>query len=188
MAWTAWTWLGGAGSTTGSTTVDFSGAGAPGSGKRYKVTGFELSWNNNGAYILDAGSNTFTVQIVSGSTTVTVGTYYRQANAARPTISWSGTMMCPENTKVQYNQIRNGGTAGIKNAYAVRINIETLTRPTVSAGSTITKAQMDSLRTWKGGSGTAVTQYDTIKASIGTTYKSVSAGTAIDDAWYNSVT
>jgi len=59
--------------------------------------------------------------------------------------------------------------------------------PTVSAGSVITKAQMDTLRSYLG-KGTAVTQNGTITATVGNTYKSgLTAGsTAIDDNWYNT--
>lgn len=190
MAWGAWTGVGGSGDTTGSVTLDFNSAGAPGANKRYVITNFELDWNNNGAYIYDAGTNTFTIKLVCGSTTVTVGTYSRSANGARPTISWSGSVLCPVNTKIQFVQTRNGGSAGIKNWYQVRVGFNTLTRPTVSAGTTIQKTQMDALRTWKNGGGTAVTQGAVATAAHGNTYKSgLTAGTTtFDDAWYNSVT
>lgn len=100
MAWGAWTGVGGSGDITGSVTLDFNSAGAPGANARYVITNFELDWNGTGAYIYDSGTNTFTIQLVCGSTTVTVGTYSRSANGDRPTISWSGSVLCPVNTKI----------------------------------------------------------------------------------------
>ena len=61
-----------------------------------------------------------------------------------------------------------------------------LTKPTVSAGSVITKTQMDALRSFYDNTPTAVTQYDTAKASVATTYKSATAGNSISASWYNS--
>lgn len=70
------------------------------------------------------------------------------------------------------------------------ITVYTTARPTVSAGSIITKTQMDSLRSWKstlGINATAVTQHSSITASVGNTYRATGgAGTQIDDSWYNT--
>lgn len=76
------------------------------------------------------------------------------------------------------------------NYTAWEVKITTVVHPTVSAGTVITRAQMESLRTYKnalGVSPTAVTQGGIVYASHGNTYKSgLTAGTTIiDDAWYN---
>ena len=66
------------------------------------------------------------------------------------------------------------------------VTVTTATKPSVSQGSIITKAQMDALRNFKG-SGNVVAQGGVIYASDGNTYRSgLTAGTTvIDDAWYN---
>ena len=60
---------------------------------------------------------------------------------------------------------------------------------TVSAGTAITKAQMDALKSWINSSSiTTVTQGGTATAAQGNTYRSgLTAGsTQFDDAWYNA--
>lgn len=71
-----------------------------------------------------------------------------------------------------------GGSSKVTLTYEVK--------PTVSAGTQITKTQMDSLRSFYNNTPTAVTQYDTAKASVATTYKSATAGNSISASWYNS--
>lgn len=163
--------------------------GAPGANYKYVVTGFSVDYMNNGAYLYDAGTYTFTLKLTGGGVTITIGTYSRSANGARPTISWSGSVYFPANTAVTYETVRNGGSAGIRNAYKITVTYNQLTRPTVGAGAVITKAQMDALRTWHG-SGTVVTQYGTVYASHGNTYKGgLTAGSSqVAASWYNSVT
>lgn len=84
-----------------------------------------------------------------------------------------------------------GFILGTTSTPMVTVTIKTVTKPTVSAGSIITKTQMDTLKdyqTHRGKSPTAVTQYDTAKASVANTYgkSTVTAGsTIIDDSWYN---
>lgn len=76
-------------------------------------------------------------------------------------------------------------------AAAWEVKITTVVHPTVSAGTVITKAQMDSLRSYRiavgGSTPTAVSQGGVAYASHGNTYRSgLTAGsTVIDDAWYN---
>lgn len=86
-----------------------------------------------------------------------------------------------------YAAVRTQGTAGSSYYSGYRWSgalSKPGAHPTVSAGSVITKAQMDSLRTYKA-AGTAVTQGGSITASVGSTYKSVSAGTIVYASWYN---
>jgi hypothetical protein len=110
----------------------------------------------------------------------------------RPAIKWSGTMLCPVNTQLNYKVVRNpqdGSTPGIRNVYNITITYEILTQPaTVSPGDPVTKTQMDNLRIWKN-KGTEVTKHEVITATIGNTYKNnVTAGSSkLDDAWYNSI-
>lgn len=68
--------------------------------------------------------------------------------------------------------------------------INTVSRPTVSAGASITKTNMDNLRTWKSNVGitaTAVTQNNSITATIGNTYRATGgAGNKVNASWYNT--
>lgn len=70
------------------------------------------------------------------------------------------------------------------------VTVYTTARPTVSIGSTITKTQMDNLRSWKstiGINSTAVTQGSPITAAVGNTYRATGGGgTRIDASWYNT--
>lgn len=77
-------------------------------------------------------------------------------------------------------------TGFVGGASKVTLNYET--RPTVSAGTVITKTQMDNLRAFLGNSPTAVTQNTVATAAVGNTYKSgLTAGTTpMTAAWYNS--
>ena len=87
------------------------------------------------------------------------------------------TLVASFSTAVNYNK-------GMIGQGTVEITYED--HPTVSAGTAITKTQMDALKSYLG-KGTAVTQGGTATATVGNTYKSgLTAGTsAIDDAWYN---
>ena len=168
---------------TSSTTV----LSAPGANAKYKITKFTLDWNNNGAYIYDSGSKKTILKLTSGSTTITIGSFSRSADGARPTISWSGSVLCPANKSLVYQTDCSSGAAGLRNAYKITVTYTTLSRPTVTEGSLITKTQMDALKTWAG-KGTTVSVGGAITATIGNSYRSssVSAGDKIQDTWYNN--
>lgn len=89
-----------------------------------------------------------------------------------------------------YLDLQSDGTPttnrGIRFRGRATVYVSTTSRPSVTAGSVITKSQMDSLRNWKatiGITATAVTQGDTIKASIGNTYRST--WNPVSASWYN---
>lgn len=113
--------------------------------------------------------------------------------AQSTTITTSATSGTAEftvnNTTAYYGAVRTQGSAGSAYYSAYKWSSNTAqgtgTHPTVSVGSIITKAQMDTLRSYKG-SGTAATQGAAITASLGSTYSSVSAGTTINASWYNN--
>lgn len=61
------------------------------------------------------------------------------------------------------------------------------TKPSVQVGEIITKAQMDSLRAYKNNTPTATTQYNTIIATIGSTYNSnITQNSIITASQYNA--
>lgn len=160
---------------------------APGANSKYKITKFTLNWNDNAAYIYDDGTKTFKLKLTSGSTTITIGTYSRSADGARPTISWTGNVLCPANKSLVYVVECGSNVHGIRNTYKITVTYTTLTRPTVTEGDLITKTQMDALKTWAG-KGTTVSVGGAITATIGNSYRSssVSAGDKIQDTWYNN--
>ena len=143
----------------------------------------------NGAYWYNNNTSTaktLTIYLSNSSKSIayTLGSI-SIPKASSNTTTKTFTVNCPKIVGAALYIYGSDGACQLRNACS--ITITTATRPTVSAGSTITKTQMDSLRSFLG-KGTAVTQYGTIQASVGTTYKTVSAGTAIDDSWYNTAT
>lgn len=135
--------------TSGFTTTVLNAA----ANTKYRVTGFSLDYINNGAYIYDMGGNQFTLSLNVGGSTVTIGTYSRSANGTRPAISWSGAAYGANNSAVTFssNPVSSSKPAGFRNQYKITITYETITRPTVSVGSTVTNAQIAALYKWANG-------------------------------------
>ena len=121
-----------------------------------------------------------TTASASGATTVNSG-----INATSLTSQPNGT--APTSSKTYYFGVRAQSSYN-NSDYKWSGAITVPAKPSVSAGDVITKTQMDNLKTWINGSQTTVTKYDTIKASVGNTYKSglTAYSTVIDDTWYNN--
>lgn len=144
----------------GVMTVTWSGASA---GTHNAITGYGVGYSTTSGGTV-SGEKTVTTTATSGSTTFTGlssnTTYYFaiRTKGGFGSNGWSGYKW----------------TAGVK-----------YTHPSVAVGDPIEKSQMDILRTFKGNSPTAVTQYAEITATVGSTYKAASAGSEITAAWYN---
>lgn len=107
------------------------------SGYYYKITSVYLDYNNNGAYVLDASSRTFTITVTGSSTLINMGTYSRTANGIRPTISWTGSVNSAVGAAVNWVVTRNNNTdAGIKNQYFVHVTYTEVANTTACTAPT----------------------------------------------------
>lgn len=120
----------------------------------------------------------YTVIRNTSASTSGAATISSSASSGMTNAPGAGTFYYGVYSKSKYN------TAGPKWSSAITVP----SKPSVSAGTVITKAQMDTLKTWINGSQTTVTQYAVATAAHGNTYRSgLTAGTtAFDDAWYNA--
>lgn len=159
-----------------------------------------------GSVSISRSGTTVTVTWTAGSAgnNVTIGGYYcilvnstsstsalKSASTNSSTLTATFTNCTPatmSNNSTIYARVctTSGSPTGYNSGYTNSGACTLMAHPTVTAGTVITKAQMDSLRTYKGNTPTAVTQYATIAASVGTTYSSASAGNSITASWYNN--
>lgn len=155
-----------------------------------KTANYEFEWDNvwlNSAasvtvYLCDsAGNNTYKLFDISLRAR-NDGWGYLSHEPNTATVSAKNLM-----GKALYIKM-TGNTGGICSYNQSPVTIVTSYKPTVSAGSVITKAQMDSLRSFLSNTPTAVTQGAVATATVGNTYKSgLTAGTTKMTAdWYNS--
>lgn len=156
--------------TRASVTVSWSGAT---SGTSNTINGYDVRWWYN-----DGSANGVYGTIQAVSTTATSGTY-----------TFTGLT---QGRTYQFG-VRTKGTAGSSyySTWTWSANIAIPTRPTVTAGTVITKTQMDNLKSWVGAASTTpttVTVGNSITATIGNTYRasSATAGGSVTATWYNT--
>lgn len=154
--------------TRASVTVSWSGAT---SGTSNTINGYDVRWWYN-----DGSANGVYGTIQSVSSTATSGSY-----------TFTGLT---QNRTYQFG-VRTKGTAGSSyySTWKWSSNVTIPTRPTVTAGTQITKTQMDNLKSWiNTTTPTSVTIGGSITATIGNTYRasSATAGGSVTATWYNT--
>lgn len=147
-----------------------------------------VTWTAGGAGNNVTIGGYYCILVNSTSSTTVLGGKSASTNSSTLTATFTNcTPATMGNNSTIYAAVSttSGTPTGYNSGYKYSGACTLMAHPTVTAGSLITKAQMDSLRTYKGNTPTAVTQYAAITATVGSTYKSVTAGTSITAAWYN---
>lgn len=143
---------------------------------------FTITWSGAGGGTNNAISNYGVIRNTSAST----------SGATTVSSGGSSGLTNSPGAGTYYYGVRTQGAAGSSyySGYKWSSAVTMPSKPsTVSAGTAITKAQMDALKSWINSSSiTTVTQGGTATAAQGNTYRSgLTAGsTQFDDAWYNA--
>lgn len=155
---------------------------------------------NSGGYV----TLSWTAGAINNGTLNAYGIQYQdRANSSGTWGSWtdySSTTSTSMSVRIHANnggqrryRVRAIATNEVYSSGYTTSPICTSVRPTVSAGTVITKAQWDNLKNWRGSAKgitgiTSATQGNKITATIANTYRasSATAGNTIPASWYNS--
>lgn len=128
-------------------------------------------------------SGTFTCQTADkAQSTIDITSLFKKGGTA--------AYLAPNNTTwyiiFQMNSSKSARLTGLGgDSQAAELNFTISARPSVSAGSSITKAQMDTLKSYLG-KGTAVTQNAVATQAVANTYAAATQYNSITASWYNN--
>ena len=194
--------------TTNNATAYYAGVKTLSGISRYYNSTYKWSSTSKGAATKCGAPSTVNVDRTKGTVTITWSGATAGNNNA---ISNYGVLRNTSASATNATTVSTGASSGITNApgqgtfyYGVRTQgaagsdfysdykwsgaISVPAKPSVTAGNTIYKTDMDKLKTWLNGSQTSVTQNATITETVGDTYGNVTAGNSITAAWYNGLT